>query len=634
MSAIIVHPTTDPSQHDDWKEEIIDTVNLFYERANDACNIDTTTLRCLVYHVENEVILLFPLLHLEDADEINDDDHLSATPAFSVPLAEMTHLASDYLAINREAGGVMLQDLDLKSGLTLHEHHVEIGSMRPTIDSMYKEWLDANATSSKRGSMLELASSMMKKSKDDYESFKLDRISGLISELVIAGKITCKCENIISDVFQAYLADSTVYSGKKWWRFIDGKWEDENDWYVWELISGNFCSQLGKSEDFEILSNVQDYLGEYTHRVKIEADLKRKLVDPSFTHKLDSNEKKMGMLNGVLDVNTMVLEEPVPADYISMTTKVKYVHRYIEDDGLKIIAILEKIFPQPDVLKFFIRSCASMLEGYNKYKLFYVWWGPSGNNGKSLLQGFLLHLFEDYATILPTSLVTGGRPASSGATPDLAMLENKRLFFVCEPNPTDKLQSGVIKGLSGNDLVYFRKLYSDGDRMEVMGKLVIVTNSALESLGRDKAFRSRMVVIPFESTFTDDGAADRFANNTFTRDYDVEEKLWDLRETFMSMIVTEFGDFKCHGPQIPEYVKHMTSRYLSENNSSLKYIEQNIRPRIGSEMHVTEVYASYRQWMDDYCPGRKADNLEMFKTELVNEYEVHDDSVRNADYKH
>jgi phage/plasmid-associated DNA primase len=233
---------------------------------------------------------------------------------------------------------------------------------------------------------------------------------------------------------------------------------------------------------------------------------------------------------------------------------------------------------------------------------------------------------------LSTSLVTGGRTASSGATPDLAMLKGKRLFVVCEPNPTDKLQSGVIKGLSGNDVLYFRKLYEGGSTMEIMGKLVIVTNSTLDSLGRDKAYRSRMVVIPFESTFTD-GTADRFSKHTFKRDYDVETKLWDLRETFMSMIVEDFEDFKLHGPQIPDYVDSTTIKYISENNTALKFIEQNIMPSVGSELRLAEVYASYRRWMDNFCPGKKVDNLEMFRTELLNDYDVRDSIIPSADYK-
>jgi len=132
MSTVIVTPTTDPSQHDDWKKEITDTVNLFYERMNDACNIDTSTLRCLAYNIGDAVILLFPLHRLEDADEINDDDHLSMVPMFTVPSVEMTCLASEYLGIDADASDVMLQDLDLRSGLSLHERRIQKGNVRPT----------------------------------------------------------------------------------------------------------------------------------------------------------------------------------------------------------------------------------------------------------------------------------------------------------------------------------------------------------------------------------------------------------------------------------------------------------------------------------------------------------------------
>lgn len=55
---------------------------------------------------------------------------------------------------------------------------------------------------------------------------------------------------------------------------------------------------------------------------------------------------------------------------------------------------------------------------------------------------------------------------SSGPAPNLSMMKSKHLFIMCELNSTDKLQSGVVKGLSSNDFLYYRD--SDSHHMLMM----------------------------------------------------------------------------------------------------------------------------------------------------------------------
>lgn len=114
------------------------------------------------------------------------------------------------------------------------------------------------------------------------------------------------------------------------------------------------------------------------------------------------------------------------------------------------------------------------------------------NSGKSLLSNYLGGFFpeENVAAISLHSI--GDRFATAeldGATlcitPDLPA------------KPLPDRASGMIKALSGNDLIQADRKYMSYTKFRFMGKLVMSTNHALQTKSYDPAFVGRIVVIPF-----------------------------------------------------------------------------------------------------------------------------------------
>jgi phage/plasmid-associated DNA primase len=270
-----------------------------------------------------------------------------------------------------------------------------------------------------------------------------------------------------------------------------------------------------------------------------------------------------------------------------------------------------------------------MLEGYNKHKVFYCWWGK-GNNAKTLMQRFISSIFGDYSVSLSTSLITGKRASSSDATPDIHYAQNRLVVFLQEPNPDEKIQVGRKKELTGNDKIYSRELFRSGETMDFRAKIVIVANNALEVPGMDTAFRRRIVVIPFESTFTNSGEEGEYI---FPEDVEMEEKIFKYKEIFMKVLLEEYQTFIKEGLKIPEYIKEKTSEYITLNNYSLKYIRTKLFHSLGANILLSDIYDDFKEWFCQSCPGKCIPLQVSFLTELKNEgYDDVDGIVKNTSY--
>jgi phage/plasmid-associated DNA primase len=76
----------------------------------------------------------------------------------------------------------------------------------------------------------------------------------------------------------------------------------------------------------------------------------------------------------------------------------------------------------------------------------------SASNGKS-------SFFEK---ILQSVLVKKEREAANKASPELAVWKGVRILYSSEPNSSyEKLNSGILKQLTGNEAILYRKLFEN-----------------------------------------------------------------------------------------------------------------------------------------------------------------------------
>jgi P4 family phage/plasmid primase-like protien len=591
MSSFAIEPFSDSIFSRERLSQIKSAIFIFYDYTNDRRGLEDHQKRCCIFdYDDSRVVLLFPLIIERDmggfesfckhygsefkflGEGVNEDE-MCLCPSSLFPPSSMCMSAEKFLGCG---GEYMIQDFTIS-------HLLDISSGE---------------------------------SEEDYVKVRYENMCKKLEELLSSSNsVGPKCEDIISDILYECIVDIVTYYERDWWIFEDGLWRSGANNSLWMIVSKHFKEFLfGEVYRNESMVNgLIDYMGSVSSRLRVLKDLSLKLSDGFFVDKLDSKRGLVRVLNGTLNVRTGKLRESLPSDYFSLSCGVRYLEYIHESETQELLDILRQIFPTEEVLRFFVRSCSSILEGFNKNKVFYVWWGR-GNNGKTLLQRFITSIFGDYCITLSSSLITGRRAASSEATPDVQYSQNRLVVFLQEPNPEERIQVGRMKELTGNDRIYKRELYKPGSSMEFKAKMVIVANNAMEVPNMDAAFRKRMVVIPFESTFTNSPRGDF----QFPIDVDMEEKMFKYREAFLNLLVREYEEFDKEKLYIPRYVRETTEQYITINNYSLKYIQNYISEDEGNDVLVADLYSSFKEWFKEGYPGRRIPPISDFVLEVSN----------------
>lgn len=478
---------------------------------------------------------------------------------------------------------------------------------------------------------LELESKMCQLSVDDYDNFRAELSMARMGELVSGHSPKSRSfseANIASLMYEGYVGKYVCVNEARSisvWVFNGTLWVEISHAEIWQDMSVEFVDFLqsfSSDESWDMLrDDVIKYLSSVSSRERILRDLLHRLTNNTFQAKLDAEAHLIGMKNGVYDTEKKELRIALPMDYVSMSTGINYEE---EDEMLReeLDDILYTIFPNKKVRKFFIQSCASLLEGRNKEKYVYVWWGK-GNNAKSMMEKLLACALGDYSTVAATSLVTAKRGNADNASPQMSALEGKLAVFLQEPNPNETIKIGMIKELSGNDAITARALFKGNRTFIPKFKLIIVCNTAIEIPNIDVAFTNRLIVIPFESTFrTKEDYRRRKKKGTLTKydhlmDATVARNIGKYAETFFRMLADEFGEIDDEPLRIPKRIRKATTRYIEENNFSMRFIKTQCIEEDG-DTNIKTLHSELKRWMNEHHGGKKVPNIDIFREEIAN----------------
>jgi GTPase SAR1 family protein len=127
------------------------------------------------------------------------------------------------------------------------------------------------------------------------------------------------------------------------------------------------------------------------------------------------------------------------------------------------------------------------------------------HSGKTTLCKIFRNVFDSYACSLDMhSLQKQSRPTPE-ARPDLYNIEDKLWIDIAELDK-GKIQTRLVKNLSGNDPIITRQLHSNEMKEEaLLGKFIIVCNNYPQFDDRDdEALKERLVVFDWHNSISDD----------------------------------------------------------------------------------------------------------------------------------
>lgn len=199
------------------------------------------------------------------------------------------------------------------------------------------------------------------------------------------------------------------------------------------------------------------------------------------------------------DLETNKPVEIKRTDYITQTTGYEFKEASLEEVD-EIEKIIHSIFPDEEkriCYVSFLRTCMMGLQFQN-----FMIANGSGGNGKGNLNGLMGDtLGDDYYYNGNITTITQKR--QSGASPEIANMNKKRMVKFEEPDDKDSLNLGTIKNITGDSRVNARKLYSNDTKVTLQLSVVLECNKKPKIDGRiDDSIIRRFIDLPFESTFT------------------------------------------------------------------------------------------------------------------------------------
>jgi P4 family phage/plasmid primase-like protien len=395
----------------------------------------------------------------------------------------------------------------------------------------------------------------------------------------------------------------------KWYAFKEHKWiQDES---IDTYISGDFSyfyKQLyeyyAKKGDINKKNHIMKYyiqLGDKDKKYAIKDELKRQyhIEYPNFLENLDNISYLIGFNNGVYDLKKMEFRAGKPEDMISMTCGYDYIDKYSENKK-DLINFLNDLLPKDD-LKYLLTYLATGIVGENILSLFTILTGI-GRNGKSKFVELIKVSLGNYFGNPKCKLLTGSRPEENAPEPGLLALKKKRIVIVSEPQKGDKLNSGFIKFLTGNDNASLRGCHKNElEDFKANFISLLICNDIPDVDNIDNAFSKRLRCINFPTEFIDNPKLEHQKKIN----ENIKVDIW--KNNFMLILIEHYKIFLNEGLKIPQNVFEWTNLYKEDTDIYHTFLFDRTEE---SEIHISmiDLYINFKDWFREAYPAERVPN--------------------------
>ena len=127
----------------------------------------------------------------------------------------------------------------------------------------------------------------------------------------------------------------------------------------------------------------------------------------------------------------------------------------------------ETLHPDPEQRRYVQCMFARQMYGDSGHELFHVHAGhrASASNGKTKFFEVMECCLGNYVLRFDVAVLTAKqRPEVGKPMPEYAAWRGVRMLYCSEPNHDDKLNSGILKELTGGEPIMYRLLFSNDPR--------------------------------------------------------------------------------------------------------------------------------------------------------------------------
>lgn len=299
---------------------------------------------------------------------------------------------------------------------------------------------------------------------------------------------------------------------------------------------------------------------------------------------LDTNPWLLNVKNGTIDLRTAELRAHQRDDFITKTAPVSYAEN-AEHSSWE--AFLDQITDGDGMLRGFLQRVAGYsLTGTTVEEKLFLLQGP-GATGKSTYAGAIHAVLGEYARTADFDTFLRRR-GDAGVRNDIARLEGARLVVCNEVEPGRHLAEGLLKTITGGDVVTARFLYKEAREFRPAFKLWLVANDRPSVSAHDEAIWRRILQIPFLHVVPED-KRDPAVKHNLTHDPAIQTAI-------LAWMVKGCLAWQENGLAVPHIVLDHTSEYRAENDSLRGWIEDCVDLDAAAWTRTAALHKSYAGW--------------------------------------
>ncbi len=248
--------------------------------------------------------------------------------------------------------------------------------------------------------------------------------------------------------------------------------------------------------------------------------------------------------------------------------------------------LLESMDGDAELVAYFQRAAGYSCTGRTSEEKLFTVIGPT-RGGKSTIVESLRAALGSYAMTAPIEAFLQQKN-TGGATPDIARLAGARLVVSIEVEKGRRLAQGLVKSVTGGDVVPARFLYSETFEFKPTLKLWIVANDAPTVSDDDAAMWARIHRVPFPCTVPPE-----------KRDPAVKATLLDVScsgAAVLAWMVAGCVQWQAKGLGTCAAVERATSDYRKESDPLRDFIGEACTLNPDVRVSRKELREAYEEW--------------------------------------
>ncbi len=262
---------------------------------------------------------------------------------------------------------------------------------------------------------------------------------------------------------------------------------------------------------------------------------------------------------------------------------------------------LSEIFDSDQALLDYIQVAAGYaLTGSTEWQCFFVLHG-SGANGKSTFVNALLGaLGRDYAHQLDSEELLAHKHTRHST--ERAALRGKRLVVASETNEARRLDTALVKSLTGGDRIRARFMRRDSFEFSPVLKLFLCTNHRPVIHDDSPAMWRRVRLIPFERRF--EGAS---------CDPGLPAALAAEAPGILAWCIEGATRAAQGEPSLPDAVRLATDQYREESDAVAEFLEERCDLVPEARVPKSALYGAYREFRGGVCESKRAFGIRLLE---------------------